>query len=74
MKMLTTAACFILICSKDLEDTIFATFLIGTASDFWSRVGWGLMLIKVTRREISSQRKTGKNTHRFSYLSRGIRK
>lgn len=55
MKMLTTAACFILICSKDLEDTIFATFLIGTASDFWGRVGWGLMLIKVTRREISSQ-------------------
>lgn len=55
MKMLTTAACFILICSKDLEDTIFATLLIGTASDFRGRIGWGLMLIKVTRREISSQ-------------------
>lgn len=56
MKMLTTAACFILICSKDLEDTIFATLLIGTTPDFRGRVGWGgLMLIKVTRREISSQ-------------------
>lgn len=57
MKMLTTAGCFILcfilICSKDLEDTILAILLIGTASDFWGRVGWGLMLIKVTRREIS---------------------